>query len=138
MAEERNTLPTETAHISPATATATATAEDELKGLLSYKTVPGTLKFIVQNLQAACERTRHRDVGDSEQTDPPHLTKAPTPSASTAGSGSVEAEETLAAVTGSVIGTELVSTDTWWAQRWIDKATPGEIAAMRELLVPRG
>ena len=22
----------------------------------------------------------------------------------------------------------------WWAQRWIDKATPGEVAAMRELL----
>ena len=24
--------------------------------------------------------------------------------------------------------------DRWWAQRWIDKATPGELAAMRELL----
>jgi hypothetical protein len=25
-------------------------------------------------------------------------------------------------------------TDEWWAQRWIDKATPGELAAMRRLL----
>lgn len=28
----------------------------------------------------------------------------------------------------------IVPTDKWWAQRWIDKATPGELAAMRELL----
>jgi hypothetical protein len=28
----------------------------------------------------------------------------------------------------------LAPTDRWWAQRWIDKATPGELAAMRELL----
>lgn len=27
-----------------------------------------------------------------------------------------------------------VPTDRWWAQRWIEKATPGELAAMRELL----
>lgn len=24
--------------------------------------------------------------------------------------------------------------DRWWAQRWVDKATPGELAAMREFL----
>lgn len=28
----------------------------------------------------------------------------------------------------------LAPTDRWWAQRWIEKATPGELAAMRELL----
>lgn len=133
MAEERTTPPTEIAHIS----TATAEVDDELKGLLSYRTGPGTLKFIVENLQAACQRTRHREVGDSEQTDPPQPTKSPVPSARTAGS-SAEPEETLAAAPVSLIVTELVSTDTWWAQRWIDKATPGEVAAMRELLVSRG
>jgi hypothetical protein len=26
------------------------------------------------------------------------------------------------------------TTDRWWAQRWLDKATPGELAAMREIL----
>ena len=29
---------------------------------------------------------------------------------------------------------DLAPTDTWWAQRWIDNATSGEVAAMRELL----
>ncbi|MEG3177768.1 hypothetical protein U1872_16130 [Sphingomonas sp. RB3P16] len=134
MAEKRNTSPTEIAHIT----TGKAEVDVVLEGLLNSGTGPGTLKFIVENLQAACQRTRHREAGDSEQTDPPYSTKAPVLSGSTAGSASADQEETLAAGTASVIVTELVSTDTWWAQRWIDKATPGEVAAMRELLVSRG
>lgn len=48
------------------------------------------------------------------------------------------AEEILAgALFGEAAQTirQLMPTDRWWAQRWFDKATPGEREAMRNLLL---
>lgn len=129
MAEECNTPTSENTHVTAEG----AAIDDGLERLLVLPpTGPDTLKCIVQNLQAACQRTRRREAGDSAQADP---TNAPTPSASAADSPSTERESTLAASPQSVSGTEMVSTETWWGRRWIDKATPGEVAAMRELLL---
>lgn len=131
MAEESNARPSESAHFTAAE----AEADDELKGLVAAGTDPGSLKFVIQNLRVACQRARRREANDSENADPPTHTDASAFPASVAGSASSELEAALAASTASVGDTELVSTDTWWAQRWIDKATPGELAAMRELLL---
>lgn len=133
MAEESNAPPNESAHVEAAGPK--AEIDDEREGLLAGGTGAGTLKVIMQNVQAACRRARRREAGDSDHADPPVLTNTPALTASTAGSASAELETALAASTVSVGDMGLMSTDTWWAQRWIDKATPGEIAAMRGLLL---
>lgn len=107
-------------------------AEDhaQLEALLPPWTGDRPLKFVTQNVHAAWQKARQRETSDSTQGDPSVPITAPVSLAS----GSADLEAVLAACTESVSGAELLPTDTWWAQRWIDNATPGEVAAMRALL----
>lgn len=130
MAKECNAPPGDDAHSSTA-----GEVGDALERPPAPATGPATLKFVMQNLQAACERVRSRDAGDVVQADPPDPQTAPAPAPSPATSASAELTAALAASTTSVGATELVPTDIWWAQRWIEKATPGQVAAMRALLL---
>jgi hypothetical protein len=111
-----------------------ATVDDDLEQPLEPSAGRGTLKFVRQNLHAAWQKARSRDAGDSVHPDPPTPIESPSPLVSTTGlvSADLDAALSASAESGGVI--ELIPTDIWWAQRWIDKATPGEVAAMRELL----
>jgi len=90
----------------------------------------GLHKFITPSLLTAWQKMHYRETGRSAQG--PTMETA---TAATVPMASSELEAALALARSQLTSvTELRPTDYWWAQRWIDKATPGELAAMRELL----